>query len=95
MGNRDSGERLNVEAIAEQYSTNVTPVLDALQRLSHEGLVDIKPCSGYFVKSITLKQLRDLLDVRRVLELTAIERAARHGGTDRGNEPRARWLYGG
>jgi DNA-binding GntR family transcriptional regulator len=76
MGNRESGERLNVEEIAEEYNTSVTPVRDALQMLSHEGLVDIKPRSGYFVKSITLKQLRDLLDVRRVLELTAIERAA-------------------
>jgi DNA-binding GntR family transcriptional regulator len=76
MGNRESGERLNVDAIAEEYNTSVTPVRDALQMLSHEGLVDIKPRSGYFVKSITLKQLRDLLDVRRVLELTAIERAA-------------------
>ena len=75
MGTRASGERMNVEEIAEEYNTSVTPVRDALQMLSHEGLVDIKPRSGYFVKSITLKQLRDLLDVRRVLELTAIERA--------------------
>ena len=76
MGNREAGERLNVEAIADEYDTSVTPARDALQMLSHEGLVDIKPRSGYFVKSITLKQLRDLLDVRRLLELTAIERAA-------------------
>jgi DNA-binding GntR family transcriptional regulator len=76
MGTRGSGERLNVEAIADEYNSSVTPVRDALQMLSHEGLVDIKPRSGYFVKSITLKQLRDLLDVRRVLELTGIERAA-------------------
>lgn len=76
MGHREPGERLNVEEIADEYNTSVTPVRDALQMLSHEDLVDIKPRSGYFVKSITLKQLRDLLDVRRVLELTAIERAA-------------------
>lgn len=75
MGARESGERLNVEAISDEYKTSVTPVRDALQMLSHEGLVEIKPRSGYFVKSITLKQLRDLLDVRRMLELTAIERA--------------------
>jgi DNA-binding GntR family transcriptional regulator len=76
MGNRAPGERLNVEEIADEYSTSVTPVRDALQMLSHERLVEIKPRSGYFVKSITLKQLRDLLDVRRVLEVTGIERAA-------------------
>jgi DNA-binding GntR family transcriptional regulator len=76
MGNRESGERLNPEALAEEYNTSVTPVRDALQMLSHEGLVVIKPRSGYFVATITLKHLRDLLDVRRILELSAVERAA-------------------
>jgi len=76
MGHRKPGERFDVEAIARQYNTSVTPVRDALQMLSHEGLVDIKPRSGYFVAHTTLKQLRDLLDLRRVLEIAAIERAA-------------------
>jgi DNA-binding GntR family transcriptional regulator len=76
MGQRESAERLNVEAIAQEYNTSVMPVRDALQMLSHEGLVLIKPRSGYFVATITLKQLRDLLDVRRILELSAIERTA-------------------
>jgi DNA-binding GntR family transcriptional regulator len=76
MGQRESAERLNIEEIAREYNTSVTPVRDALQMLSHEGLVVIKPRSGYFVATITLKQLRDLLDVRRILELSAVERAA-------------------
>jgi DNA-binding GntR family transcriptional regulator len=76
MGQRQSAERLNVDFIAQEYNTSVMPVRDALQMLSHEGLVVIKPRSGYFVATITLKQLRDLLDVRRILELSAIERAA-------------------
>lgn len=76
MGQRESAERLNIEEIAHEYNTSVTPVRDALQMLSHEGLVVIKPRSGYFVATITLKQLRDLLDVRRILELSAVERAA-------------------
>ena len=44
--------------------------------LSQEGLVSIKPRSGYFVTHITLKQLRDLLDMREILEVASIERAA-------------------
>ena len=76
MGQRESAERLNIEEIAREYNTSVTPVRDALQMLSHEGLVVIKPRSGYFVATITLKQLRDLLDVRRILELAAVERTA-------------------
>jgi DNA-binding GntR family transcriptional regulator len=75
MGHRKSGGRLIVKAIANHYKTSVTPIRDALQMLSQEGLVTIKPRSGYYVTGLTLKQLRDLLDMRSVLEVAAIERA--------------------
>jgi DNA-binding GntR family transcriptional regulator len=75
MGHRKPGSRLNVKDIAAHYETSVTPVRDALQMLSHEGLVTIKPRSGYYVTALTLKQLRDLLDMRRILETAAIEKA--------------------
>jgi DNA-binding GntR family transcriptional regulator len=76
MGHRQPGERLEVDCLASQYDTSVTPVRDALQMLSQEGLVTIKPRSGYFVTSITLKELRDMLELRKILELAVIERAA-------------------
>jgi DNA-binding GntR family transcriptional regulator len=78
MGHHAPNDRLAVEAIAQQYDTSITPVRDALQMLSQEGLVKIKPRSGYFVASTTLKQLRNLLDLRHILELAAVERAAEH-----------------
>jgi DNA-binding GntR family transcriptional regulator len=76
MGHCRPGERLSVEAIAEEYGTSVTPARDALQMLSQEGLVTIKPRSGYFVVQVTLKELRDLLELRQILEVAAVERAA-------------------
>jgi len=76
IGHRKPGERLEVEELARHYETSVTPVRDALQMLSQEGLVTIRPRSGYFVARITLKQLRDMMDLRKTLELAAIERAA-------------------
>jgi GntR family transcriptional regulator, rspAB operon transcriptional repressor len=76
MGHRRPGERLEVEELAHHFVTSVTPVRDALQMLSQEGLVDIKPRSGYFVARITLKELRDMLDLRIILEMAAIERAS-------------------
>ena len=75
MGHRNPGERFTVEVIARHYDTSVTPVRDALQMLSQEGLVTIKPRSGYFVSRITLKELRDMLELRRILEVAAIDRA--------------------
>jgi DNA-binding GntR family transcriptional regulator len=75
MGHHKSGSRLIVKDIAKSYKTSIMPVRDALQMLSQEGLVTIKPRSGYYVTALTLKQLRDLLDLRRILEVAAIEKA--------------------
>jgi len=78
MGRLKPGERLDVEGLALKFETSVTPVRDALQMLSHESLVTIRPRSGYFVTRTTLKQLRDMLDLRKVLEIAAVERATQH-----------------
>ena len=74
MGHRTPGDRLDVDDLAQRYETSVTPVRDALQMLNQEGLVAIKPRSGFFVNRITLKELRDMLDMRKILELASIER---------------------
>jgi GntR family transcriptional regulator, rspAB operon transcriptional repressor len=76
MGHRKPGERLSLDELTATYGTGVTPLRDALQMLGQEGLVTIRPRSGYFVEHITLKQLRELFEVREILELAAIERAA-------------------
>ncbi len=75
MGRRRPNERLDVQALAQSYTSSVTPVRDALHMLAQEGLVTIKSRSGYFVTDVTLKELRDLLELREVLEVAAIERA--------------------
>ena len=76
VGHRKPGERLDLEKLAQNYGTSITPVRDALQMLSQEGLVTIKPRSGYFVTHTTLKQLRDMLELREILEVASVERAA-------------------
>jgi len=76
LGYLRPGKRLSVKALAQKYGTSVTPVRDALQMLAQEGLVTIKPRSGYFVTRVTLKQLRDLFELREILEVAAVERAA-------------------
>jgi DNA-binding GntR family transcriptional regulator len=75
LGYRKPGSRLVVKDISKTYRTSITPVRDAIQMLSQDGLVTIKPRSGYFVTSLTFKELRDLLDFRRILELASIEKA--------------------
>jgi DNA-binding GntR family transcriptional regulator len=76
MGHRKAGERLDIDQLCRQYDTSITPVRDALQMLSQEGLITIRPRSGYFVTRISLKELRDMLEMREILELAVFERAA-------------------
>jgi DNA-binding GntR family transcriptional regulator len=76
MGHLGPDVRLSVQELAEKYGSSITPVRDALHMLGQEGLVSIKARSGYFVTSMTLKQLRDIMELREVLEVAAVERAA-------------------
>jgi DNA-binding GntR family transcriptional regulator len=75
MGHRKPGERLSLNELAKTYKTSITPLRDALHMLSQEGLVTIKPRSGYYVSRLTLKELRELYEVREILEMAVIERA--------------------
>ena len=76
VGRCKPGERLYVNRLAKRYGTSVTPVREALRMLSQEGLVTIKPHAGFYVIRITFKELRDMLELREILEVAAVERAA-------------------
>jgi DNA-binding GntR family transcriptional regulator len=75
MGHRLPGEKIDVRQLARGYGTSITPIREALQMLNQEGLVTIKFHSGYLVTQLTLKQLRNLLELREILELASVERA--------------------
>ena len=76
LGQYQPGQKLNLEKLSERYQTSVTPVREALQMLAQEDLVTSRPHAGYYVTRVTLKELTDLLELRRILELAAVERAA-------------------
>jgi DNA-binding GntR family transcriptional regulator len=76
LGHLTTGEKLNLEILADQYQTSVTPVREALQMLAQEDLITSIPHSGYFVTQVTFKELTDLLDLREILEIAAVSRAA-------------------
>ena len=53
-----------------------TPIKDALFRLAGEGLVEINSRQGTYVKDITGKDIKELLQTRMVLETGALDLAA-------------------
>jgi DNA-binding GntR family transcriptional regulator len=75
------GEQLSENAIAEQLGVSRTPVREAFARLQAERLVEVKPQRGTFVFQYDARELREICELREVLETGAL-RVALH--RDRG-----------
>ena len=70
------GERLAEEELAETLGISRTPVREALRRLASEGLVEVTPNRGASVARWHTSDLREIFDLRAILESHAAERAA-------------------
>jgi DNA-binding GntR family transcriptional regulator len=65
--------------LAGELGLSKTPVREALARLRQEGLVEAVARSGYRVTPVTVKQARDLFQLRSLLEGEAAAIAAERG----------------
>ncbi len=70
------GDRLIDSDIAEQYGVSRSLVRNALTLLVSEGLVEVHR-RRFYVAHYSQKDIRDILHLRRLLELSAIEAAIR------------------
>ncbi len=67
-GTVTSGERISTDELAERFGVSRTPVRDALQQLSVEGLVTITPRVGVFVREISPQEITDVYQIKTALE---------------------------
>jgi DNA-binding GntR family transcriptional regulator len=72
------GERLNPHDLAARLGVSLTPVKDAITRLTAEGLVEIKPRSGTFVADLSADDVAETFEIRRALECLAAESAVQN-----------------
>lgn len=70
-GKLKPGERLREISLADQLGVSRTPVREAIHKLEREGLVDLLPRRGALVAKMTEKKIRDVLEIREVLEVLA------------------------
>lgn len=71
------GEQLSEQALAEQLGVSRTPVREAFLRLQTERLVVVKPQRGTFVFQYDETQLREICELREVLEPGALRIAVK------------------
>src|SRR6267142_1135191 len=70
------GASLSEVSLASEHGMSRTPIREGLARLWQEGYLDRVVGHGYFVGRVTVQQIHDTFDVRRLLEGAAAARAA-------------------
>ncbi len=73
------GQRLYEVALAEELQVSRTPVREAMSRLAEEGLLERASGGGFLVRSFSLRDVVDAIEIRGVLEGTAARLAAERG----------------
>jgi DNA-binding GntR family transcriptional regulator len=69
------GSRLADQEIAERLGVSRTPVREAINRLAAEGLVTIIPRQGAFVTELSQESIKEIYEIREVLESLAVQLA--------------------
>lgn len=70
------GEQVRVEDYTDKLEISRTPVREAFLRLASEGLIKVLPRVGYFVTEISEKDIREVCEVREIVESEAVRKAA-------------------
>ena len=78
-GTLREGDRLVERQLAAQFQTSLTAVREALIQLETEGFVSKKPNAATHVTKLSMEAAEKISAVRRILEVFAVEEAARCG----------------
>lgn len=67
------GQKLIYSDLSKTFKMSPTPIINALHRLEHDGIVKSVPFKGFYVKKIDLLEAWELFGVREALETYMVE----------------------
>ncbi len=79
-GALEPGAKLRTEELRARYDVSGSTIREALTRLLGEALVTSEGQRGFRVAPATLEDFRDLTEVRKLIETTALRQAIEVGG---------------
>lgn len=77
-GDYPEGAPLRQDALAAELGVSRIPVREALRQLEAEGLVTLSPHYGATVTSLSIEEVRELFELRALLESDLLRRALPH-----------------
>ena len=66
-------QRISIKEIAKDFGISQTPIREALNRLIKDELVEYKLRRGYYVIRLSCKDLEEIYDLRKLIEVYALE----------------------
>ncbi len=76
------GERINEGALARSLGVSRTPIREALNRLSIEGLLEVRAGRGFFCRGLNAKEIFDLYQLRAAIESAGLRLTVERIDTD-------------
>lgn len=73
----EMGEQLSENQLSARLGVSRTPVREACLTLQTEKLLEIRPQRGIFVFTCTIEQIRDICELREILEVASLRLAIR------------------
>jgi DNA-binding GntR family transcriptional regulator len=77
------GEPLNESVLTKELGISKTPIREALQQLEKEGFIENIPGKGSFVSRISIQDIREIFEIREILECEVVKRAAMKSDPDK------------
>lgn len=81
-GTLGPGEKLRLPDLSTRYECGISPLREALARLSSTGLVVLEDQKGFRVSTVSLEDLSDLTEVRTEIERLALRRSIERGNLE-------------
>ena len=75
LGRIEPGGRINVRQLEQHFGVSHIPIREAIRRLEAEGLVINVPRRGAVAAGVSLNELDDIYDLRRIIEPPVAARA--------------------
>ena len=75
QGRLKAGRHLVTRELAGRFGVSHTPIREALIAMAGIGVIDLLPNRGAVVRKVSAREVREICQVRRVLECEAVRRA--------------------
>lgn len=76
------GSKLRIEELRKNYDIGASPLREALSRLVSNGLVTAQGQKGFRVAPVSIEDIRDITDTRKLLEHAALSDSLKNADAD-------------